>query len=328
MSDRMTDLTIYQPNSIVHAPSASTAATIAVGDRIEHLRAWAQAYAAIAEFAAEIVETPFVPAAFRPQIPPRATAEDIAEARRVAVATAAAAIVYGSTLGFEDPITSLQNVYVINGRPALSADAMVAITLAAGHQMWVEDLSDSRAVVCGRRKGSPAIERVEVTIDAAKRAGWTRNAKYASDPQSMLYARAAARVCRRIAQDALKGIGPSIEEAADGDDTTAVESSRTVVSRAAAPELGAPPAEQAKPKPARTPRKKAAAPAAGPVSHRPEGEDGPPPLPGEDGPAEAAGQPADATPPLPGEERASGEQLQAIGSGFAQLGIPSHPVPG
>src|SRR6185369_3323977 len=152
-------------------------------------------------------------AAYQPKIDPRASAEDKAAAYQVAVASATAAVLYGSSLGI-DPLMALQQVYVVSGRPALYAKMMVALVQSHGHDVWTEELTDTRAVVCGRRKGSSHTERITITMDMARKAGWTRNTKYTETPQDMLWARAASRVCDRIASDVLKGI-PSVEEAQD-----------------------------------------------------------------------------------------------------------------
>jgi hypothetical protein len=86
--------------------------------------------------------------------------------------------------------------------------------------VWTEDISDTRAVVCGRRKGSDYVERVTVTMEQARKAGWTSNQAYAKTPQDMLYARAAGRVCDRVAPDVLMGIA-SVEEIRDEIQATA-----------------------------------------------------------------------------------------------------------
>lgn len=124
---------------------------------------------------------------------------------------AAAAILYGAQVGL-DPLTALQNLYVIGGRPALYARTMQAIVQAAGHSIWTEDSSDSSVTVCGQRAGSEAIERVTWTIERAQTAGYTTNKNYQKDPQAMLYARATGDVCRRIAPDALLGMAYTVEE--------------------------------------------------------------------------------------------------------------------
>lgn len=123
----------------------------------------------------------------------------------------AVAILYGATIGF-DPVTSIQQIYVISGKPALYARAMVAIVLSAGHEIWTEDEGPGTVTVAGRRKGSDHIQRVTWTTAMADQAGYTSNAKYRSDPRSMLYARASGDVARRIAPDALLGMAYNVEE--------------------------------------------------------------------------------------------------------------------
>lgn len=124
---------------------------------------------------------------------------------------AAAAILYGSEVGFT-PTQALQNLYVIGGKPALYARPMVAIVQAAGHEVWTESKTDESVTVCGKRRGSDKVISETWTIDRAKRAGYTNNKKYQTDPQAMLYARAASDVCRQIAADALAGMAYSVEE--------------------------------------------------------------------------------------------------------------------
>lgn len=123
----------------------------------------------------------------------------------------AVAILYGATVGF-DPVTAIQQIFVIGGKPALYARAMVAIVLSQGHEIWVEDESEGRVVVAGRRKGSDRVAKVEWTTALAQQAGYTSNAKYRTDPRSMLYARASGDVARRIAPDALMGMSYNVEE--------------------------------------------------------------------------------------------------------------------
>jgi hypothetical protein len=193
------------------------------------LAAYLAEYDQASQLMLRVIETPWVPAAFKPQAflsgEEHPTSQTVERARQTAVAAGAVAIVYGRSIGFADPFAALQNIYVVNGRPGLYAAAMVAIVQAAGHEVWTEDISDTRAVVCGRRGGNERAERVSVTLDMARKAGWTRNQKYGTEPQAMLYARAASTVCRRIAQDALKGLSRSVEELSD--ETTAVAPSRT-----------------------------------------------------------------------------------------------------
>lgn len=124
---------------------------------------------------------------------------------------AAAAILYGSTIDM-DPVTALQNIYVISGKPALYARTMVAIVLSKGHEVWTEEESDGSVTVAGRRKGSEQVERVTWTTAMAQTAGYLSNANYKSNSRAMLYARASGDVARRIAPDALLGMAHNVEE--------------------------------------------------------------------------------------------------------------------
>jgi len=243
-----------------------------VPEGVAAIQIWARTAQAASELVERLVDSPFVPDAFRPRIDPRATLEQRHEARQVAIATATAAVLYGGEIGLS-PMQALANVIVIKGKPSLYAETMVALVQAAGHEIWTEDVTDARAIVCGRRVGSQHIERVVFTIERARKAGYTaQNKKYQEDPQSMLYARAASIACRRTAPEVLKGI-PVVEELWDEDDGTVSAPAARTAQRATRPRSVA---VRALPAPA--------------VAAPPEAA-GPPPLPGEDGydqPAEPA----------------------------------------
>jgi hypothetical protein len=122
-----------------------------------------------------------------------------------------AAIMLGAALGL-DPMSAVRSVYVVSGTPGLYARSMVAVAMSKGHKIWTEETTDEAVTVAGQRRGSDVIERVTWTIARAKKAGYTSNAKYSTDPQAMLWARAAGDVARRIAPDALAGLDYSVEE--------------------------------------------------------------------------------------------------------------------
>jgi hypothetical protein len=229
------------------------------------IQIWARTAQAASDLVERLVDSPFVPDAFRPRIDPRATVEERYQARQVAIATATAAVLYGGEIGLS-PMQALANVIVIKGKPGLYAETMVALVQAAGHEIWTEDVTDARAIVCGRRVGSQHIERVVFTIERAKKAGYVaQNKKYNEDPQSMLYARAASIACRRTAPEVLKGI-PVVEELWDEDDGTTPAAVARTAQRATRPRSGA---VRALPAPTDATATVGAA--------------GPPPLPGEDG---------------------------------------------
>lgn len=158
------------------------------------LVAWADGLAAAHRIGSALCETSFAPQHFRGK-----------------PGDAAAAILFGDEIGFT-PTQALRSIYVVSGNPGLYAKAMVALVLSHGHEVWTDGSTDAQVTVCGRRKGTTHVEKVTWTTDRARKAGYTSNKKYETDPQAMLYARAAADVCRRIAPDSLAGISNTVEE--------------------------------------------------------------------------------------------------------------------
>ena len=158
------------------------------------LIAWADGLTAAHRIGSALCQTAFVPASFRGK-----------------PEEAAAAILYGDEIGLT-PTQALQSVHVISGRPGLYARAMVALAMSKGHEVWTVEKSDAKVTVAGRRKGSTHVHEETWTTARAQKAGYTNNKKYSTDPQAMLYARAAADVVRQIAPDALAGLDYAVEE--------------------------------------------------------------------------------------------------------------------
>lgn len=160
------------------------------------LIAWAEGLAAAHRIASALCMTSFAPAHFRGK-----------------PEEAAAAILYGDELGFT-PTQALQNIFMIGGKPGMYARQMAALVMSHGHQVWTVEKTDTSVTVAGLRRGSssPDPDLETWTIERARKAGYTSNKKYDTDPQAMLYARALADVCRRIAPDVLAGIAYTVEE--------------------------------------------------------------------------------------------------------------------
>ena len=154
---------------------------------------WTDVLPAVGDLAAKISQTEFVP-----------------DTMRGKPAVVAAAILYGRELGLA-PMTSLRSVALIKGRPALSAEAMRAMVLAAGHHITFEEMTSARCVIIGRRKGSEDSTRVVFTMDDAKKMGVGGNAQYSKMPRQMLAARATAELCRLIFADVIGGLVADVE---------------------------------------------------------------------------------------------------------------------
>ena len=186
----MSELTQWQPTTPA-LPAVGTFHADPTGGR---LIAWADGLAAAHRIGTALCGTAFAPANFKGK-----------------PEEAAAAILYGDEIGLT-PTQALQSVHVISGKPGLYARAMVALVMAKGHDVWTVEETPSKVTVAGRRRGSSHTEQVTWTMERARKAGYTKNQKYDQNPEEMLYARAAATVCRRIAPDALAGLAYSVEE--------------------------------------------------------------------------------------------------------------------
>jgi hypothetical protein len=127
---------------------------------------------------------------------------------------------------------------------------MVALAMSKGHEVWTESSTDREVIVCGRRRGSEHVERVAWTIDRARKAGYTNNKKYDSDPQAMLWAKAAGEVARKIAPDVLAGVPHSVEDLELEDQPTAkVARAPRTVQRQPKPEAPEPEFDEPTPEP-------------------------------------------------------------------------------
>lgn len=131
-----------------------------------------------------------------------------------------AAILTGRELGLE-PMAALRSIHVIQGTPALSANALRGLALARGHQIWVESSSAAKVVVKAQRAGSDHVQTVTWTLQRAEQMGLVqRNPQYRLQPEAMLTARATADAVRLVAADVLLGAPYAVEEL---DDDGAVE---------------------------------------------------------------------------------------------------------
>src|SRR6266568_725243 len=192
----MTEIQPYQPNSHVDP----------TGGR---LVAWAAAAQAANQLAKALAKTSFVPEVFRGK-----------------EYDATAAIIMGDELGLS-PLAALRSIYVVHGTPAMYARTMIGLAQSHGHQLWTEETSDAKVTVCGQRRGSDKVERSTWTISRAQKAGYTSNKLYASNPQEMLYAKAAAEVARKVDADGLAGIPYSVEDLELGQPSPAVTVTRS-----------------------------------------------------------------------------------------------------
>ena len=192
------DMTTWAPNAEVEAtPSTLNPQVAALGE-------WAQAASATQQVASALVQSSFVPQAFKGK-PIEATA----------------AILAGAEIGLQ-PMTALKAFDVIQGAAAPRAMTLRAVVQSAGHEVVTVESTATRCRMKGRRRGSDTWQQVDWTIDRAKQLGVTGKDNWRKQPQAMLVARATSELCRLIAADAILGIGYSVEEIADGGDGVSV----------------------------------------------------------------------------------------------------------
>jgi len=181
-----------------------------------------------------------------------------------AVKTPAQALVImmtGAELGMS-PMGALRQIHVIEGRPSLSADLLVALVLKSGfaeHFSCVESTND-RAVWSTRRRGESHEVECEWTFGDAKRANLVNKDNWKKYPRAMLSHRASAELARRVYPDVVGGhyTPDEIEERRDSEllfvrDVTPTAPAEPVAAAQTAnnPATPKPARELATPKPAR-----------------------------------------------------------------------------
>lgn len=167
------------------------------GEPLTEMGLWARDANEIAQMAAKLVQTSFVPASYNGK-----------------PAEATAAILTGLEVGLK-PMAALRSIVVINGTPALTAQALRGLVQAAGHKIWVEESTSQRAVVKGIRKGDDQVQTSTWDVARASALGLMNKPNYKNQAQSMFVARATAEMARLIGSDAVMGLAYSIEELTD-----------------------------------------------------------------------------------------------------------------
>lgn len=119
-----------------------------------------------------------------------------------------AAIVMGAEIGI-GPMQSLRSIHVIEGRPQLSADLMLALAIRAGVRVQWLRTDDAEARCKLTRPGFPDHEH-SFTIEEAKKAGLAGRGNWSKYAPAMLRARCISAALRAWAPDVL-GAGVYVE---------------------------------------------------------------------------------------------------------------------
>ena len=124
------------------------------------------------------------------------------------------AVQWGAELGLQ-PMQSMQNIAVINGRPSLWGESVIALVKASPLCEYViEEVTDNGATCKVKRKGE--LEQVRYfTVDDAKKANlWGKQGPWSQYPKRMLQMRARSWALRDVFPDVLRGM-PIAEELQD-----------------------------------------------------------------------------------------------------------------
>jgi len=120
---------------------------------------------------------------------------------------ALAVMVYGHELGLR-PMTSLREVFIIEGTPSCSAKLMRSLILRAGHSLVFREVASDRCVVHGTRADGRAEAVVTWTLEDAKVAGLLAKDVWKRYPRAMLAARATSELARLVFPDVTVGYTP------------------------------------------------------------------------------------------------------------------------
>jgi hypothetical protein len=183
-------MTIEQSTEIEILPPRRPVQSEAIGQLMQH----AAAMTAAKQVADALCDSDLVPATYKGK-----------------PGNGAAAILYGAELGL-NPIQSLQQIFVVHGTPAIYARTAVALVKAHGIIIETVSSTNDAVTVRGTDTRTGQVEQSTWDIPRAELAGYTTNKKYQTDPQAMLYAKAAMEVCRKIAPDVLLGVVYAREE--------------------------------------------------------------------------------------------------------------------
>ena len=153
------------------------------------------------------------------------------------------AIQLGAELGLT-PMSALQNIAVINGRPAIYGDAALALVRSSGllevfrEEEVGEAGKDTQGVkVTAKRKGFDEASETFTVADAKLAKLWAKSGPWTDYPKRMLKFRARGFILRDLFGDVLKGLR-TLEEVRDTPAEINVTPLAEKVSRGLTSEIG------------------------------------------------------------------------------------------
>lgn len=126
--------------------------------------------------------------------------------------SAVAIMVKGAEIGLS-AMYALSHIAIINGKPAMSAEAMLALVQRSGHRIRIVETTSEKCAVVGVRREDPKHPtRIEWTMEDAKRAQLAGKGPWKTYPRAMLRSRAISELCRATFADVLSGVSYVPEE--------------------------------------------------------------------------------------------------------------------
>jgi len=116
-------------------------------------------------------------------------------------------LLQGLELGLT-PMQSVRSIYVVDGKPCMSAELMQALCLQHRNTCQFFHLvssTDKEATYESKRVGTSSAVRLSYTIEQANRAGLTGKQNWKANPEDMLRRRAASKLARALYPDILMG---------------------------------------------------------------------------------------------------------------------------
>lgn len=118
----------------------------------------------------------------------------------------------GRELGIP-PMQALSHIHIVEGKPTISSELMVALVQRAGHKLRVLKTTASECVVQGVRRDDPEYpQELAFTMADAEAAGVAKKQNWRNYPAAMLRARAISALCRYAFADVLMGASYTPEE--------------------------------------------------------------------------------------------------------------------
>lgn len=139
------------------------------------------------------------------------------------------AIQWGAELGLK-PLQALQNLAIINGRPALWGDAVIALVRSSPLCESITESDDGKTATCKVKRRGEEEEVRTFSMDDAKAAGLAgKQGPWTQYPKRMRQMRARAFALRDVFPDVLRGM-PIAEEIMDIPTSEPHRTTATVVS--------------------------------------------------------------------------------------------------